>query len=81
VPNNWLGFSLEGNKGLALGEKFATFLYHNIGFALETSGISKSAHVEKSLLLYEGSGKDKISDLTVALIKGFLCEYTEKLFT
>ena len=27
--------------------------------------------------LYDGSGKDKISDLTVNLIKGFLCEYTE----
>ncbi len=30
------------------------------------------------MLLYEGSGKDKISDLTVNLIKGYLCEYTEK---
>lgn len=30
------------------------------------------------MLLYEGSGKDKISDLTVNLIKGFLCEYTEE---
>lgn len=29
------------------------------------------------MLLYEGSGKDKISDLTVNLIKRFLCEYTE----
>ena len=30
------------------------------------------------MLLYEGSGKDKISDLTVNLIKGFLCSYTEE---
>lgn len=30
------------------------------------------------MLLYEGSGKDRISDLTVNLIKGYLCEYTEK---
>ncbi len=29
------------------------------------------------MLLYKGSGKDKISDLTVNLIKRFLCEYTE----
>jgi len=29
------------------------------------------------MLLYDGSGKDKISDLTVNLIKEFLCEYTE----
>jgi len=78
VPNNWLGYVLSGNKGLALGRKYATFLYSNISFALETHGISQSQHIEKAMLLYEGSGKDKISDLTVNLIKGFLCEYTEK---
>ncbi|MPW27065.1 hypothetical protein GC105_14880 [Alkalibaculum sp. M08DMB] len=77
VPNNWLGYSLIGNKGLALGRKFAKFLYNNIGFALNTKSISKSQHIEKAMLLYEGSGKDKVSDLTVNLIKRFLCEYTE----
>lgn len=77
VPNNWLGFSLRGNKGLALGKKYAQFLYENIGFTLETHDISKGQHIEKAMLLYEGSGKDKISDLTVNLIKRFLCEYTE----
>jgi hypothetical protein len=25
VPNNWLGYSLVGNKGLALGEEYANF--------------------------------------------------------
>lgn len=78
VPNNWLGYSLVGNKGLALGRKYARFLYDNIAFAINTNGISKSQHIEKVMLLYEGSGKDKISDLTVNLIKGFLCEYTQK---
>jgi len=78
VPNNWLGYSLVGNKGLALGSKFANFLYSNIEFAINTNGISKSQHIEKAMLLYEGSGKDKISDLTVNLIKRFLCEYTEE---
>lgn len=78
VPNNWLGYSLFGNKGLALGKKYANFLYENIAFAINTHDISKSAHIEKVMLLYEGSGKDKISDLTVNLIKGFLCEYTEE---
>lgn len=77
VPNNWLGYSLVGNKGLALGEKYAKFLYKNIAFAINTHGISQSQHIEKVMLLYDGSGKDKISDLTVNLIKGFLCEYTE----
>ena len=78
VPNNWLGYSLVGNKGLALGAKYADFLYNNISFVINTNGISKSEHIEKIMLLYEGSGKDRISDLTVNLIKGFLCEYTEK---
>lgn len=77
VPNNWLGYALVGNKGLALGRKYAKFLYENISFALNTHGISQSQHIEKAMLLYDGSGKDKISDLTVNLIKGFLCEYTE----
>lgn len=78
VPNNWLGYALYGNKGSALGEKYAKFLYDNIAFAIDTHEISKSTHIEKVMLLYDGSGKDKISDLTVNLIKGFLCEYTEK---
>lgn len=77
VPNNWLGYSLAGNKGAALGKKYAKFLYDNIRFATHTHNISKSSHVEKIMLLYEGSGKDKISDLVVNLIKGYLCEYTE----
>lgn len=78
VPNNWLGYSLVGNKGLALGQKYAEFLYNNIAFAINTNGVSRSGHIEKIMLLYEGSGKDKISDLTVNLIKGYLCDYTEK---
>lgn len=77
VPNNWLGYSLSGNKGAALGKKYAEFLYNNIRFATTTNNISKSSHIEKIMLLYDGSGKDKISDLVVNLIKGFLCEYTE----
>lgn len=77
VPNNWLGYALVGNKGKALGKEYAQFLYKNISFAIETHGISQSQHIEKTILLCEGSGKDKISDLTVNLIKGFLCKYTE----
>ena len=77
VKNNWLGYSLVGNGGLALGNDYANFLYKNIGFAIETNQISQSAHIEKVMLLYEGSGKDKISDLTVNLIKRFLLEYTQ----
>lgn len=78
VCNNWLGFSMSGNKGLALDKEFANFLYENIGFVLANNNISNGKHIEKIMLLVPGSGKDKISDLTVNLIKGYLCEYTEK---
>ena len=77
VCNNWLGYSLDGNKGLALGAKYARFLYKNIGFALNTNGISQGKHIEKTMLLYDGSGKDKISDLTVNLMKSF-CASSQK---
>jgi len=77
VHNNWLGYSLVGNKGLALGKKYSKFLYENINFVFNTNDISVGQHIEKVMLLYDGSGKDKISDLTVNLIKRFLCEFTE----
>lgn len=80
VCNNWLGFSMAGNKGQALNIGFGKSLYENIAFVLNNNNISKGIHSEKIMLLYPGSGKDKISDMTVNLIKGYLCEYTE-LFT
>ena len=78
VCNNWFGYALEGNKGSALDIKFGNFLYKNIKFALNTNGISNGVHAEKIMLLYDGSGRDKISDMTVNLIKGYLCEYTQR---
>ena len=77
VCNNWFGYSLEGNKGSALDIEFGKFLYNNIRFAVKSNDISKGEHAEKIMLLYDGSGRDKISDMTVNLIKGFLCEYTQ----
>ena len=78
VKNNWLGYSYSGNAGLALGWNYAQFLYNNIGFSISTNKISDSPHIEKIMLLYKGSGKDKISDLTVNLAKQFFLEYTQK---
>lgn len=54
VPNNWLGYSMSGNKGAALGKQYARFLYKNIRFATNTNNITKSNHIEKIMLLYEG---------------------------
>ena len=78
VCNNWLGFSMCGNKGQALDVGFGKTLYENISFVLNNNNISAGLHSEKIMLLYPGSGKDKISDMTVNLIKGYLCKYTEK---
>ena len=77
VKNNWLGYSLSGNGGSALGDDYAKFLYDNIRFAISTNNISQSIHIEKIMLIYKGSGKDRISDLTVNLIKQYLLEYTQ----
>ncbi|MBR0236205.1 MAG: hypothetical protein IJQ37_07100 [Clostridia bacterium] len=77
VKENWLGFSLSGNRGLALGKDFAKFFSEKIAFALDTHNISSSPHVEKVMLLYDGTGKDKLSDFTTNLIKGYLAHYTE----
>ena len=60
VPNNWLGYSMSGNKGAALGKQYARFLYKNIRFATNTNNITKSNHIEKIMLLYEGSGRIKL---------------------
>ncbi len=78
VHQNWLGYSLSGNKGSALAKGFGNFLYSHIGFVLENNSISNGCHAEKIMLLYDGSGRDKISDMTVNLIKGYLLEYTQK---
>jgi len=77
IPQNWLGYSLSGNKGSALAKDFGNFLYKHIGFVLENNNISSSYHAEKIMLLYSGSGRDKISDMTVNLIKEYLLEYTQ----
>lgn len=77
IPNNWLGFSVHGNKGHAFGEDFASFLHKNIAFIFSTENITKGFHFEKVTLLNKGDGRDKISDLTLNLILDFICTYTE----
>ena len=55
VPNNWLGYSMSGNKGAALGKQYARFLYKNIRFATNTNNITKSNHIEKIATVYKGN--------------------------
>ncbi|HSH55980.1 MAG TPA: hypothetical protein VK983_04095 [Candidatus Limnocylindrales bacterium] len=80
VEQNWLGFSNSSNRGAGLGEKFSQSLSSGLGKILGSVGdekISSGTHLEKLCLLSEGIGRDRISDLTVNLIKGYLAEYTQ----
>jgi len=81
VKQNWLGFSKVGNSGSGLGKNFATALNDNLSTIFTNFGseqITKGSHLEKLCLIKDGVGKDNISDFTTNLIKGFLCEYTQK---
>lgn len=80
VRENWLGFSLAGNRGAGPGRKFAKTL--NIGLARLFTDVGQEQvtlgnHLEKLCLIQERVGKDNISDFTTNLIKGYLCEYTQ----
>jgi hypothetical protein len=81
IKQNWLGFSLSGNRGRGLGGDFARALYKNLHLVFSNFGdeqISQGTHLEKLCLVDDGVGKDSISDFTTNLIHGYLLEYTEK---
>jgi hypothetical protein len=80
IEQNWLGFSVSGNKGSALGLDFARALnenLHKIFYEFGKEKITKGSHLEKLCLIKSGVGKDNISDFATNLIKEFLLEYTQ----
>lgn len=80
IQQNWLGFSVDGNKGSALGKDFANALNENFGKIFADYGqekVTRSSHLEKLCLIKEGVGKDNISDFTTNLIKDYLLKYTQ----
>jgi len=81
VEQNWLGFSIGGNKGSGLGMGFAKALnenFYKIFKKFSEEEITKGSHLEKLCLIKEGVGKDSISDFSTNLIKEFLLEYTQE---
>ena len=81
VRQNWLGFSVDSNRGHGLGRKFAVSLHAALGDVLDNFGdetITSSSHVEKLALIRPGVGRDTISDLTTNLIKHYLLRYTSE---
>src|SRR3989344_1506886 len=80
VEQNWLGFSVTGNKGSALGMDFARALNGNLHKIFSEFGqekVSKGSHLEKLCLIKDGVGKDNISDFATNLVKEFLLDYTQ----
>ncbi|MBR8834457.1 MAG: hypothetical protein DSM106950_10585 [Stigonema ocellatum SAG 48.90 = DSM 106950] len=81
IKQNWLGFSITGNRGHGLGRDFAKALNKNLNSVFRNFGeetITRSSHLEKLCLVREGIGRDNISDFTTNLIKNFLATYTQK---
>lgn len=84
VRQNWFGYTQFGNGGHGLGEKFARGLHGAFRGILKDFGeeaTTDGSHLEKVTLVGSGVGQDNISDFTTNLIKGFLCEFTEKFAT
>ncbi len=80
VKQNWLGYSVEGNGGSGLGEKFAIAMSKNMHVVfddLNNERVTVTSHLEKAGLFQIGVGKDNISDFTCNLIKEYLLEYTQ----
>jgi hypothetical protein len=80
VKQNWLGFTVLGNQGSALGPEFAKSLNANLGklFADDKELPTEGRHLEKVSLIREGVGRDGISDFTTNLIKDYLLAYTQR---
>jgi hypothetical protein len=83
VDQNWLGFSISGNKGNGLGSDFGKALHKNLHNIFHDFGqekqmaITRGSHLEKLCLIKERVGKDKISDFATNLIKEYLLNYTQ----
>jgi hypothetical protein len=80
VKQNWLGFSMIGNKGSGLGFDFAEALNRNLTKVFTNFGgeqVTQGSHLEKLCLIGSGVGRDNISDFTTNLIKEYLLEYTQ----
>ncbi|MFJ7303301.1 hypothetical protein [Streptomyces sp. NPDC099088] len=80
VKQNWLGFTLFGNGGHALGKTFAESLKQSLGDILKNVGNEQGVgtHLEKLALVGPRVGRDCVSDFTTNLIKHYLLRYTEK---
>ena len=81
VPQNWMGFCVDGNRGCGPGAKFAARLDENLRTVFRDFGsenITQSSHIEKLTLIEDRVGRDFISDFSTNLIKPYLLQYTQE---
>lgn len=81
VHQNKFGFCLTGSRGSGLGMGFARALNENLTKLFTDFGdekVTKGSHLEKLVLIRERVGRDNISDFATNLIKGYLCDYTQR---
>ncbi len=81
IKQNWLGYSLHGNRGSGLGMKFGRNMSKAMPLVysdLNNEVITSSSHLEKIGLFNQGVGRDNISDFSCNLINRFLLEYTQE---
>lgn len=77
IPNNWFGFCYSGNRGKGSSRNFADSVFLNLT-KLYNSTIEPISHFEHIFLFGDYVGKDRISDLCVNLLLGFLANYTQQ---
>lgn len=81
VPENWMGFCREGNRGKGLGLDFARSLEKNFKTVFNAFGspsIPRDSHIEELALLEDGIARDYISDYTMNLAKPLLLNFSEE---
>lgn len=73
-----LGYSKSGKNGSGIGEKFATQLTHT-AYQLVKAGIKNPEIFQLIGLFEEGIGADRISDMTVSILREDFLLYTQKV--
>src|SRR5690242_6957214 len=80
VRQNWLGFTVNSNRGSGLGHDFAVALHANLHKLFSDFGneqITRGSHLEKLCLIGDRVGRDNISDFTTNLVLEYLLDYTQ----
>jgi hypothetical protein len=73
-----LGYTRLGTKGIGSGRELATLVAEALWEAIQ-AGVQEIKHFEEVCIIRGGIGADRISDITAALVRYRLAEYTEAI--